>query len=147
MERILEDKVAIITGANQGLGLEIARKYIEAGVRGLTLCARDAARLEQASEGLRKSLGKGQSVYAQVADVSNPQDVHALVDAHQAKYGQIDILVNNAGIYGPMGLIEEVDWTEWKQAIDINLYGSIQKCRAGMRYFKAKRRGKIVQLW
>ncbi len=146
MDKILQDKVAIITGANQGLGLAITKKYIEAGVRGLTICARDSVRLQMASEQLKSLLGTGQNLLARTADVSKPQDVKSLVDATKETYGQIDILVNNAGIYGPMGRIEDIDWMEWVKAIEINLFGSIQMCRAVLPHFRAQRHGKIVQL-
>ncbi len=54
--------------------------------------------------------------------------------------------MNNAGVYGPMGLIEDVDWDAWVRAIEINLFGSILMCRALLPHFKARRYGKIIQL-
>lgn len=146
MERLLEGKVAIVAGANQGLGLAIAKKYLEAGICGLALCARNGALLDQAKEELQSSLGPGQRILAQTADVSKPEDVQSLVDVTRAEFGRIDILVNNAGVYGPKGRIEDVDWQEWARAIEINLYGSILMCRAVLPYFKAQGYGKIVQL-
>lgn len=150
MERVLENKIAIVTGANQGLGFEIARKYIEAGAS-LAICARDEKLLRQAERELRALLGSGQRILALPADVSSEADVQALVRAASESFGGIDILVNNAGVYGPKGAIEEVDWREWVRAIEINLYGSILMCRAVLphlkaRDFKARGRGKIVQL-
>jgi NAD(P)-dependent dehydrogenase (short-subunit alcohol dehydrogenase family) len=145
MERVLENKIAIITGANQGLGLEIARKYAEAGAS-LALCARDEKLLRQAEQELRPLLRSGQQILALPADVSRADDVARLVRATQDTFGGIDILVNNAGVYGPKGEIEEVDWQEWVRAIEINLYGSILTCRAVLPYFKARGRGKIIQL-
>jgi len=146
MQRLLEGKVALVTGANQGLGLAIAKRYLEAGTAGLAICARNGALLERAREELQSSLGPGQKILAQTADVSKPEDVQSLVDATRAKFGGLDILVNNAGVYGPKGEIEDVDWQEWARAIEINLYGSILMCRAVLPYFKAQRYGKIVQL-
>lgn len=146
MERILADKVAIITGANQGLGLAIAKKYLAADVRSLTICARSGMLLEKAKEELQSLVKPGQNILAQTADVSKPEDVRSLVDATVAGAGHIDILVNNAGVYGPKGEIEDVDWQDWARAIEINLYGSILMCRAVLPHFKAQKRGKIVQL-
>ena len=60
--------------------------------------------------------------------------------------GRIDILVNNAGIYGPKGAIEDVDWDEWMQAININLLGSVLACREVLPHFKQQRFGKIIQI-
>jgi 3-oxoacyl-[acyl-carrier protein] reductase len=56
------------------------------------------------------------------------------------------VAVNNAGVYGPKGAIEEVDWEEWKRAIEINLLGSVLVTRAVLAHFKANRYGKIIQL-
>lgn len=145
MERPLENKTAIITGANQGLGFEIARKYLEAGAS-VTICARNGTLLEQAKQQLTSILRPGQEILAQSADVSKIDDVKSVIEATIEKFGHIDILVNNAGVYGPKGTIEDVNWQEWVRAIEINLYGSILMCRAVLPHFKAQGRGKIVQL-
>ena len=142
----LEGKVAIVTGANQGLGLAIARQYLQAGVRGLAICARGEAQLHEAAEELRSRCATGQSLLVQTTDVSKEADVRRLVDDTHAAFGGLDILVNNAGVYGPKGCIDEVDWAEWTRAIEINLFGSILMCRAVLPIFRAQRRGKIVQL-
>jgi NAD(P)-dependent dehydrogenase (short-subunit alcohol dehydrogenase family) len=145
MEKLLENRVAIITGANQGLGLEIAKHYIDAGAS-LTICARDRALLDRAKDQLEATLSPGQQILALVADVSKTDDVESMVEATKAKFGRIDILVNNAGVYGPKGAIEDVDWQEWVRAIEINLYGSILMCRAVLPHFKTRGSGKIIQL-
>ena len=72
MERLLQNKVGIVTGANQGLGFEIARAYLEAGCS-VTICARNADLMEKAKAALEPSLGAGQQVIALAADVSNPR--------------------------------------------------------------------------
>ena len=145
MERPLENKIAIITGANQGLGFEIARKYIEAGAS-VMICARNATLLDQAKQQLQPLLRPGQEILAQSADVSKMDDVESVVEATIGKFGRIDILVNNAGVYGPKGTIDDVDWQDWVHAIEINLYGSILMCRAVLPHFKTQGRGKVVQL-
>ena len=145
MQKELSGKVAIITGANQGFGLEVARKFVLAGAD-VMLCARNAALLQEAHADLIKLAAHDQKVFAQAADVSVEADVQALVSATISKLGGCHILVNNAGIYGPKGEIEEVDWAEWVKAIEINVYGSILMCRAILPHFKAQRYGKILQL-
>lgn len=146
MEGALRGKVAIITGANQGLGLAIAKKYLKAGISNLTICARNGVLLAGAKDELQGLASPGQTILAQTADVSKPADVRSLVEATAAATGQIDILVNNAGIYGPKGGVEDVDWQEWARAIEINLYGSVLMCAAVLPHFKAQGHGKIVQL-
>lgn len=145
MTNILKNKVAIVTGANQGLGYEIARKYIKAGAS-LMICARNESLLENSCKELKTLANPDQTVVAMRTDVSNPEHVAALVNETLKHFGRLDILVNNAGIYGPKGAIEDVDWKEWVQAIEINLYGSILMCRAVLPHFKTSGWGKIVQL-
>ncbi|MEI6314609.1 MAG: SDR family oxidoreductase [Syntrophus sp. (in: bacteria)] len=141
----LNGKVAIITGANQGLGLEIARHYATAGAS-LFMCARDGALLARVQKELANKSAPGQVFEAIPADVSDAQGVERLVQATMQRFGRIDILVNNAGIYGPMGPIEDVDWMQWVKAIEINLFGSILMCRSVLPIMKAQRKGKIIQL-
>jgi len=145
MKRLLENKTAIITGASQGLGIEIARKYIEAGAS-IIICARDQTLLERAGQQLQALLAPEQKMLCRPADVSNIDDVRAVVSATKREFGRVDILVNNAGTYGPMGAIEDVDWQEWVRAIEVNLYGSILMCREVLPHFRMQGHGKVVQL-
>lgn len=145
MQNVLQDKVAIVTGASRGLGLEIAKLYLEAGAR-VAMCARDGAALKRACVALTPFASSGEAPLALAADVSVKQDVCEVVEAAVGRYGRIDILVNNAGIYGPKGTIDEVDWREWIQAIEINLYGSVLMCRAVLPHLRVCGRGKVVQL-
>lgn len=143
--RMLEGRTAIVTGASQGLGRAIAQRYVEEGASVL-LCARQAAALQQVCEELRAMASPGQAVRAMGADVSSQADALALAQEAQAMTGRVDILVNNAGVYGPMGPIEEVDWTDWVRALEINIQGSVLMCRAVLPAMKAQGAGKIIQL-
>ncbi|HEV3059164.1 MAG TPA: SDR family oxidoreductase [Vicinamibacterales bacterium] len=143
--RALAGRHAVITGANQGLGLAIAEAYVAAGASVL-MCARDATLLEQARASVAAHAGPGQRVEAERADVSNPADVEILFARALALFPRIHVLVNNAGVYGPLGPTESVDWTEWVRAIEINLYGSVLPCRAVVPHFKQHMYGKIIQL-
>ena len=145
MGKVLSGKAAIITGANQGLGLEIAKTYVLAGAD-VMLCARNAAMLEQAQADLLQLAEPGQKVLVKACDVSNGVAVQELVNETIDKLGGFQILVNNAGIYGPKGEIEDVDWAEWVKAIEINVFGSILMCRAVLPPFKAQGYGKVIQL-
>lgn len=145
MSADLAGRSAIVTGASQGLGLEIARRFVAAGAS-VCICGRGAADLERAAEELREYAAGGAQVVAQVADVSSDGDVRALVDVALERFGQLEILVNNAGVYGPMGTIEDVDWDAWVDAIRINLLGSVLVARAVVPHFKARGYGKVIQL-
>lgn len=145
MNKVLAGKVAIITGANQGLGLEIARKYASSGAH-LMLCARNVNLLEVATYEVSKLAEYGQKIVCYVADVSNESNVNELVAATIAQLGGCHILVNNAGVYGPKGEIESIEWVDWIRAIEINIFGSILMSRAVLPHFKMQQYGKIIQL-
>jgi 3-oxoacyl-[acyl-carrier protein] reductase len=145
MQKVLADKRAIITGANQGLGLEIARKFVLAGAD-LMLCARNASMLEEARAELAGLASVRQKIVTQVADVSLESDVDSVVAHTLELLGGCHILVNNAGVYGPKGEIESVDWADWMKAIEINVYGSVLMSRAVLPHFKAQCYGKVIQL-
>ena len=145
MTERLDRRAAVITGASQGLGLEIARAFVRAGAS-VVLCARDAVALQQATEAVRALAGPDQTVLAVASDVSRQQDVTRLVTTALDRLPHLDILVNNAGVYGPMGPVEEAAWDEWVQAVSVNLLGSVLMCRALLPHLKGRRHGKIVQL-
>jgi 3-oxoacyl-[acyl-carrier protein] reductase len=85
-------------------------------------------------------------VIAQIADVSDPSQVTALVKLAAKQLPDFSGLVNNAGVYGPKGAIEDIDWCEWARAIEINLYGTVLPCREALPFFRKKGFGKIVNL-
>lgn len=141
----LQGMGVLITGASQGLGRAIAEACVAEGAH-VFLCARGAAPLKQTRDELAKRTTDGQLVLAQVADVSQPDQVRLLIESAQRQLPRLDGLVNNAGIYGPMGLIEDVDWQEWVRAIEINLMGPVLLCREVLPIFRRQGRGKIVNL-
>jgi NAD(P)-dependent dehydrogenase (short-subunit alcohol dehydrogenase family) len=143
---VLAGRTALITGASQGLGLEIARAYLDAGAAGICICGRDALALEKALAELSAQAAPGQHVLGQVADVSQPQDVERLVELALAGLGEVTVLVSNAGVYGPKGRIDQIEWSEWTRAVAINLLGSVLAARALARHFAQRGYGKIVQL-
>jgi NAD(P)-dependent dehydrogenase (short-subunit alcohol dehydrogenase family) len=141
----LEGRSAIITGANQGLGLEIARAFVREGAN-ILICAREKRRLEDAHQHLKGFARPGQKVIAEVANVSREEHASRLVDRAIGEFGRVQILVNNAGIYGPKGTIDQVDWAEWVHTIEINLYGSVLMCRYVIPHMREHLYGKIIQL-
>jgi NAD(P)-dependent dehydrogenase (short-subunit alcohol dehydrogenase family) len=142
----LRGRTALITGGTQGLGLQIARHYLRAGIAGVCICGRDPDVLVAAREELQGAAGSDQEVIAEVADVSSAADVERLLDTTLERFPELTILVNNAGVYGPMGTIDRVDWREWARAIEINLLGSMLPSRALVAHFVRRSYGKIVQL-
>jgi len=145
MSIVLEGRVAIITGANQGLGETIARTFVKAGAN-VMLCGRDESKLNGVVVELRGLCKKDQRVEAIRVDISNRDDVDQLVSVSLKAFPQIHVLVNNAGVYGPKGGIDDVDWDEWVRAIEVNLLGSILTAKALLPHFRTHKYGKIIQL-
>lgn len=141
----LEGRRAIITGANRGLGREIAARYVKAGASVL-LTARDERLLREVSEELAPLAKPGQRVEFLGGDVANEAHCRQAASRLDALPGNELILVNNAGVYGPKGLIEEIDWSEWVKAIEINLFGLVLMCRAVIPLMRKAGYGKIVNL-
>ena len=141
----LAGRAAIITGASEGLGREIARAYVLAGASVL-MCARDRERLDEARLDVSELAKPAQVVAAVPADVSDPADVDRLVAHAFERFPQVHVLVNNAGVYGPIGPVESVDWPAWVRAVEINLLGSVLMVRSLVPHFKRHRYGKIIQL-
>jgi NAD(P)-dependent dehydrogenase (short-subunit alcohol dehydrogenase family) len=141
----LAGRCAVISGASRGLGLEIARHYVDAGAS-VMICARDQAALADAVAMLRAYARPGSRVAACSADISHARDAQRVVSEALQAFGRLDILVSNAGIVGPIGPAEELDWDAWMRTLQVNLFGSVHLCRAVLPHFKQTRRGKIIQL-
>jgi NAD(P)-dependent dehydrogenase (short-subunit alcohol dehydrogenase family) len=141
----LAGRFAIITGASQGLGEEIAKQFVEEGAS-VFLCARSAPAVRIVAQQLSAIARNGQKVFAQSTNVSKPHDVDQLVAQALDVFKRIDILVNNAGVYGPIGPTHEIDWNAWVDAININLIGLAYVCRAVTPIMMRQKSGKIINL-
>ena len=116
---MLEGKVALITGASQGLGKALALAYAKEGAK-LAINARSEDSIRPVAD---EAENAGAEVLAVAADVSRSEDVERLVRETVERFGGIDVLVNNAGILGPRVAIEEYPEDEWRRVIDANLTG------------------------
>lgn len=141
----LQGRGILITGASLGLGRAIAEACVDEGAH-VFLCARGAEALEKARSELAARARPGQKVGALAADVSRPAEAEKLLASALAALPAFHGLVNNAGIYGPQGLLEETDWTEWVRTIETNLYGTAFLCRAAIPVMRKLGYGKIVNL-
>jgi NAD(P)-dependent dehydrogenase (short-subunit alcohol dehydrogenase family) len=141
----LKGKIALVTGASQGLGKAIATAFVKEGAH-VAICARDGELIELVAEEFRAQAVDGQKVFAAACDVSSSDQVDRLFSDISAHFGLVEILVNNAGVYGPKGSSESVSFIEWARAIEINLYGVFLPCQHGIRHMKRGGRGKIINL-
>lgn len=140
----LKNTCAIITGANRGLGFEIAKHYLLEGAK-VTICGRDAEKLTEAHNELSK-LSNNRNVFSLPVDICIPDQVDHLFKIALSKMGDVNVLVANAGVYGTKGPIEVINWQEWSDAIDINLKGAVLTTRSVLPHFKNKKSGKIIFL-
>jgi NAD(P)-dependent dehydrogenase (short-subunit alcohol dehydrogenase family) len=138
----LAGKVAIVTGGSRGIGLAIARALGAEGAR-VAIASRTAREVDAARHQLEK---EHIEVLGRPTDVTRLDQVQQLVSDVLARWGRIDVLVNNAGVNGAIGRIDECDPAEWKQAIEVNLFGTMHACRAVLPTMRERRSGKIVNL-
>ena len=130
---MLEGKVALITGASQGLGRALALAYAKDGAR-VVINARTEESIRPVAEEIEAS---GAEVLALAADVSKRSDVERLVGAAAERFGRIEALVNNAGLLGPRVAIADYPEDEWRRVIDANLTGPFLVSRAVIPHMRA----------
>ena len=140
----LEGQSAIITGAGQGLGEAIAEHYVAAGAS-VMLCDRSGA-VGDVRERLVSTAKDSQKVISMKCDISKPEELNELFKQTIIELPNFGILVNNAGVHGPLGQIEDIDWDEWVDTIQINLIGTIFACRLAVPILKERGFGKIINL-
>ena len=132
----LEGRVAIVTGAGQGIGRAIAEKLRAEGASVIVADKNSETAAKTAAE-----IGGT----AHVTDVSDPDQVSALVAAAVDQFGRIDILVNDAAIV-PFVPWEELDFAEWRRVMSVNIDGVFLMCKAVYPHMKAAGYGRIVNI-
>lgn len=132
------NKVALITGANKGLGLEIARQLGQKGIT-VVVAARDEAKAQTAAATLTE---EGLDAHAVKLDVTNAADIGALPEFFQTKFGRLDILINNAGIALDWGNTLTPD--TFRQTFETNTIAPYFITEALLPLLKAAPAGRIV---
>jgi gluconate 5-dehydrogenase len=138
----LEGRVAIVTGASDGLGKEFAHGLAEAGAR-VVVAARRAELLEQVASGLRDEYGV--EAIGVATDICDERSVTGLIAEAVDVFGTVDILVNNAGTTLLRPLLEHT-LADWQQVIDVNLTGAFLTSREVARVMVPARTGSIVNI-
>jgi 3-oxoacyl-[acyl-carrier protein] reductase len=140
----LSDKVAIVTGAAQGIGRSIALSFAKDGAN---VVINDLPNYLDLAETLAKELEAfGRRALIAIADVSDWEQVQKMVEDTVRVFGKIDILVNNAGILGPIAPIVELEVSDWDRVINVNLRGVFLCCKAVLPYMIKRRSGKIINI-
>ena len=137
----LDNKIAVVTGAAQGIGKVIAMHLVQKGAS-LVLCD---INLEMAKEAAREIEEAGGKCLALKSDVSNMQDAEKIIKEAVEHFGSLDILVNNAGIIKDNVLIRMKE-EQWDQVMAVNLKGTFNVTKAAIKVMMRKKSGKIVNI-
>jgi 3-hydroxybutyrate dehydrogenase len=140
---MLKGKTAIVTGSTSGIGLGIARALGGAGTNLMINGFGDAAQIETLRAGLAKEFGV--KVAYNGADMSKPDQIHAMVRAAVEELGSVDILVNNAGIQHTAP-VESFPPDRWDAVIAINLSSAFHATQAALPGMKTRNWGRIVNI-
>ncbi|MDQ3637022.1 MAG: SDR family oxidoreductase [Actinomycetota bacterium] len=133
-------RVALVSGGNRGIGLEVCRQLAEGGLT-VILGSRDEERGRQAAEGLAGE------VVARQLDVSDAGSVERLAASIENDFGRLDVLVNNAGISNDDGQGgAEADLDRVKEALEANLFGAWRLCEAAIPHMRREGYGRIVNV-
>ena len=134
----LDGKVAVVTGAAQGIGRAIAQGLADEGAR---IVIADLKGAEEAAASFADGVGIS-------ADVSSEADVQRLAAEAVERCGTVDILVNNAGLYASLAMrsFEQIPLAEWRQVMDVNVASMFLTCRAIVPLMRANDGGKIVNI-
>jgi NAD(P)-dependent dehydrogenase (short-subunit alcohol dehydrogenase family) len=134
----LDGKVAVVTGAAQGIGRAIAEGL---DAEGAQIVVADLRGAEEAAGAFDNGVGI-------TADVSNEDDVERLAEETVTRCGGIDILVNNAGLYASLAMrpFEQIPLDEWRQVMDVNVASMFLTCRAFIPLMRERGGGKIVNI-
>lgn len=137
---MLEDTVAVVTGAGRGIGREIALAFAKQGAD-LVLASRTEELLHETREMIE---GLGRAGLVVRTDISQPDDVRNLAEQALNRFGHIDVLVNNSGVGGVSAPLWEIEPSDWSDTFDVNVTGTYLCCRAFLPAMIERRSGSVI---
>ncbi len=141
--QLLAGKSVLITAAaGVGIGFAAAKKAVEEGCRAIFISDIHERRLSEAAAKLEE-LGTGTPIFHQICNVTDEDQVQALVAAAEDKLGGIDVLINNAGLGGFKDVVDMPD-EEWARVLDITLTGTMRMTRAALKVMIPRKAGAII---
>ncbi|KMY53457.1 3-oxoacyl-ACP reductase [Bacillus sp. FJAT-27231] len=141
VDQTFQGKTAVVLASSQGLGKAIAAK-LAAGGANVMLASRNSSKLEEVKQELERE-NQGRVDYT-ACDITNLEDIKAVVHNTVEKFGAIHILINNAG-GPPAGSFEDMSDEQWQQAFELNLLSYIRSIREALPHLK-KQGGKIINI-
>lgn len=138
----MDERVVIITGGSRGLGKAMAEALVEAGAN-VIVTSRNAKDVEAVATTLQSTFGQICRGYA--CDVTDAEQIQALVARVIDEFGKIDVLINNAGI-NIRGPIEDLSLAQFRQVQDTNVTGMWLLCREVAPYMKARHYGRVINI-
>ena len=138
----LKDKVAIVTGASQGIGESIAKRYAKEGAKVAVNYSKSEDKANKVVADIRASGGQAKAFKA---DCSKVKEIEGLVKRVIEAYGTVDIVVNNAGVFRTVP-VEETTEEIWDEQLDLNLKGAFFVVRSVLPEFRRKGRGKVINI-
>lgn len=135
-------KTVLVTGAGKGIGRATAIAFARANAN-IVLTDVDGESVVALERQLSDEFGT--KCLSKQMDVTSKKQVDSTVAEAIERFGRIDVLVNNAGIV-QIGSFEEVTWDEWKKLLDINIGGAVLCTQAVIKYMKAQRYGKVINM-
>jgi NAD(P)-dependent dehydrogenase (short-subunit alcohol dehydrogenase family) len=141
MDLGINNKIAAITGASQGIGFAIAEALAKEGCH-IAIAARGAERLAEAGSQLK---AHGRRVLTVTADLSSEAGCKSFTDAVAAEFGQIDILVNNVGGMIP-GTLTSLTETDWERVLNVNLMAAVYTTKHALPLLRKARQARILNV-
>ncbi len=138
----LAEKVAVVTGANRGIGAAIAEALAEEGCR-LALAARNSELLDRVADQLRRDFDA--DILTVPTDISDESQARALIEKTESHFGAVDILVNNAGM-GIYGAVDELGLDDLRQVFEVNFFGALAALQAAVPVMRRQGGGTIVNI-
>jgi NAD(P)-dependent dehydrogenase (short-subunit alcohol dehydrogenase family) len=137
---LLENKVAIVTGIGPGLGREIAVQFAREGAA-VVLGARTESYLKDVQAEIEGAGGRAVALRTNIADRG---DCDRIVDTARDEFGGVDVVVQNAYVAPAFKMFEDVDLDEWRLAMDVNFWGTLQVAQAAVPELKARGGGSMI---
>jgi len=136
----LNGKVALVTGAGQGLGQAFAARLAQDGAKVVIVAHRNPP-----TETVKLVEAAGAEHLVHHADVSSADDIASLAEAVESSFGGVDVLVNNAGVY-PMQPFLEMEYSQWREMFDVNTDSIFHLCRAFVPGMVERRWGRVINV-